>query len=125
MAKDVEGHVPSADEKEHGAVDVPIGYNPTATTVDEAKTTTTTAAAAAAAIDGPVTSSEGSKGIKGINEKILKHSHNADEAMKAFEGLQGQVVEISEEKNRALLRKIDMHILPVSLVFLLVCLGLG
>jgi len=52
---------------------------------------------------------------KGLEEKLLKHSHDADAAMKAYDGMEGQVIELTEEKNRALLRKIDMHLMPVSL----------
>jgi ACS family allantoate permease-like MFS transporter len=51
---------------------------------------------------------------KGLDEKLLKHSHDADAAMMAFEGMDGQVVELTEEKNKALLRKIDWHMMPVS-----------
>jgi ACS family allantoate permease-like MFS transporter len=50
---------------------------------------------------------------KTINEKLAKHSHDADAAMKAFEGMEGQVVELTEEKSRRLLRKIDWHLMPV------------
>jgi ACS family allantoate permease-like MFS transporter len=58
---------------------------------------------------------ENSKGLKKVlDEKLLKHSHDADAAMKAFEGMEGQVVELTEEKSKALLRKIDMHMMPVS-----------
>lgn len=49
-----------------------------------------------------------------LDEKILKHSHDADAAMKAFEGMDGQVIELTPEKSKALLRKIDMHLMPVS-----------
>lgn len=49
-----------------------------------------------------------------VAEKLLKHSHDADAAMKAFEGMEGQVIELSEEKSKALLRKIDWHLMPVS-----------
>lgn len=52
---------------------------------------------------------------KGVDTKILKHSHDADAAMKAFEGMNGQVIELSEERNKALLRKIDLHLMPVRL----------
>lgn len=52
--------------------------------------------------------------VKHLDEKILKHSHDADTAMKAFEGMDGQVLELTPEKNRALLRKIDWHLMPVS-----------
>jgi ACS family allantoate permease-like MFS transporter len=51
---------------------------------------------------------------KSLDEKLLKHSHDADAAMKAFEGMNGQVIELTEEKSKALLRKIDWHMMPVS-----------
>jgi ACS family allantoate permease-like MFS transporter len=51
--------------------------------------------------------------VKKLDEKILKHSHDADAAMKAFEGMDGQVIELTPEKNKALLRKIDWHLMPV------------
>lgn len=53
---------------------------------------------------------------KTINEKLAKHSHDADAAMKAFEGMEGQVVELTPEKSKALLRKIDMHLMPVRFI---------
>lgn len=53
--------------------------------------------------------------VKKSDEKILKHSHDADAAMKAFEGMDGQVIELTPEKNKALLRKIDWHLMPVSM----------
>lgn len=52
--------------------------------------------------------------VQKLDEKILKHSHDADAAMKAFEGMEGQVIELTPEKNKALLRKIDWHLMPVS-----------
>lgn len=59
-----------------------------------------------------------SLGLKGkIGEKLQKHSHDADAAMKAFEGLDGQVIELTEEKSRALLKKIDRHLMPVRTAF--------
>lgn len=57
-----------------------------------------------------------------VDETILKHSRDADAAMKAFEGMEGQTVELSEEANRRLLRKIDRHLMPVSGFC---CLGRG
>lgn len=51
---------------------------------------------------------------KKLDKKILKHSHDADAAMKAFEGMEGQTLELTPEKNKALLRKIDWHLMPVS-----------
>jgi ACS family allantoate permease-like MFS transporter len=50
---------------------------------------------------------------KTLNEKLTKHSHDADAAMRAFEGMDGQVIELTEQKSKALLRKIDMHLMPV------------
>jgi ACS family allantoate permease-like MFS transporter len=47
-------------------------------------------------------------------EKILKHSQDADAALKAFAGYEGAVIEIDEATNKRLLRKIDMHLMPVS-----------
>ena len=46
--------------------------------------------------------------------KILEHSHDADEAMKAFEN--GEIIEISEADNKRLLRIIDRHMLPIMCV---------
>jgi hypothetical protein len=52
--------------------------------------------------------------VQKLDDKILKHSHDADAAMKAFEGMSGQVIELTPEKSKALLRKIDLHLMPVS-----------
>lgn len=49
-----------------------------------------------------------------VAEKILKHSHDADAALKAFTEHQGQVIEIDEATNKRLLRIIDWHLMPVS-----------
>ena len=48
-------------------------------------------------------------------QQILKHSHDADEAMKAFVDQEGPI-EISEAENRRLLRIIDFNILPLMCV---------
>jgi hypothetical protein len=44
-------------------------------------------------------------------EKILKHSHDADEAMKAFES--GEIIEIDEATNKRLLKIIDRNLIPL------------
>jgi len=44
---------------------------------------------------------------------ILNHANDADEAMKAFEGYEGEVLYVDEATNRRLLRKIDLNIMPV------------
>ena len=48
--------------------------------------------------------------------RVLKHSHDADEAMKAFEGYEGEVAIIDEATNKRLLRKIDLNIMPLLCV---------
>lgn len=50
-----------------------------------------------------------------VDKDILKHSHDADEAMKAFQGAQGQVVELDEATNKRLLRQIDWNLMPVHI----------
>jgi hypothetical protein len=47
-------------------------------------------------------------------EKILKHSHDADEAMKAFES--GEIIEIDEATNKRLLKVIDRNLIPLMCV---------
>jgi ACS family allantoate permease-like MFS transporter len=51
-----------------------------------------------------------------ISKGILEHSHDADEAMKAFMSHQGQVIEIDEATNKRLLRKIDWNLMPIMCV---------
>lgn len=46
--------------------------------------------------------------------KILEHSQDADEAMKAFES--GEMVEVSPEDSKRLLRIIDRHMMPIMCV---------
>ena len=47
-------------------------------------------------------------------QKILAHSHDADEAMKAF--VNGEVVEIDHATNKRLLRIIDFRMMPLMCV---------
>ena len=47
-------------------------------------------------------------------ENILKHSHDADEAMKAYES--GEIIEIDEATNKRLLKIIDRNLLPLMCV---------
>lgn len=44
-------------------------------------------------------------------EKVIAHSHDADEAMKAF--TTGEIIEVDEETNKRLLRIIDWHLMPI------------
>lgn len=48
-----------------------------------------------------------------VPEKVLQHSHDADEAMKAFVGHEGEVIHIDAATNKRLLRKIDFNLIPV------------
>lgn len=45
--------------------------------------------------------------------RVLKHAHDADEAMKAFQ--EGEIEVIDEATNKRLLRTIDFNIMPVRL----------
>ena len=45
--------------------------------------------------------------------QVLEHATDADEAMKAFEGHDGELLVMDKATNRRLLRKIDQNILPV------------
>ena len=64
----------------------------------------------------PVDLSEKRGSIASTKEgrRILAHSHDADEAMKAFAN--GEIVEVSEADNKRLLRIIDSHLLPIMCV---------
>lgn len=48
-----------------------------------------------------------------VDAKIIAHSHDADEALKAFASHPGQVIHIDEATNKRLLRKIDWNLIPV------------
>ena len=48
-----------------------------------------------------------------VPENVLKHSHDADEALKAFASHEGTVIEIDEATNKRLLRIIDWNLMPV------------
>lgn len=51
-----------------------------------------------------------------VPDVILKHYHDADEAMKAFESQQGEVMAIDEATNKRLLRRIDWNLMPIMCV---------
>ncbi len=48
-----------------------------------------------------------------IPAEVIKHANDADEAMKAFQGHEGEVMLLDEATNKRLLRKIDLHLMPV------------
>lgn len=63
----------------------------------------------------PVVTQDASK--RTVSNTLLNHSRDADAAMQAFADLHGQVIDLSPEKSKALLRKIDMHLMPVRHAF--------
>lgn len=50
---------------------------------------------------------------KHVHPTLEKHVYDADEAMKAFEDLHGETVELDEPTNRRLLKTIDWHMMPI------------
>ena len=44
---------------------------------------------------------------------VMKHANDADEAMKAFQGHEGEILVLDEATNKRLLRKIDRNLMPV------------
>ena len=62
------------------------------------------------------TAIESVKDERGVTEAILKHGLDADEALQAFVGREGQALELDEATNRRLLRKIDWNIMPLMCV---------
>lgn len=48
-----------------------------------------------------------------VDPTLEKHTHDADEAMKAFGELHGETIELDESTNRRLLRTIDWHLMPI------------
>jgi ACS family allantoate permease-like MFS transporter len=50
---------------------------------------------------------------KHVDPTMEKHSHDADEAMKAIEELNGETIELDEATNRRLLSVIDWHMMPI------------
>lgn len=52
-----------------------------------------------------------------IDERILKHSHDADVALQAIQQAgDGQLIEIDAATNKRLLRIIDWHLMPLMCV---------
>ncbi|KAL4780076.1 major facilitator superfamily domain-containing protein [Aspergillus varians] len=54
--------------------------------------------------------------LEPIDPSLEKHAHDADDAMKALDGLNGETIELDAETNRRLLRTIDWHIMPIMCV---------
>lgn len=51
-----------------------------------------------------------------VPDNVLKHSHDADEAMAAFASHTGSMLDISAETNARLLRRIDWNLMPIMCV---------
>lgn len=53
-----------------------------------------------------------------VSNVVLKHAdrNDADEALKVLEGENGEIIELTPEDERKLLRKIDWHIMPLLCV---------
>ncbi|KAL8706581.1 MAG: hypothetical protein Q9201_000394 [Fulgogasparrea decipioides] len=47
-----------------------------------------------------------------VPAEIAKHANDADEAMKAFAGHEGVLLELDEATNKRLLKRIDLHLMP-------------
>ncbi|KAL8998160.1 MAG: hypothetical protein Q9169_002714 [Polycauliona sp. 2 TL-2023] len=45
--------------------------------------------------------------------KVVKHANDADEALKAFEGQDGEVLVLDEATSKKLLKRIDLHLMPL------------
>ncbi|QGA18042.1 hypothetical protein EYB26_005720 [Talaromyces marneffei] len=58
----------------------------------------------------------GSDNGRHIDERILKHSHDADVALQAIQQADGQVITIDAATNKRLLRIIDWHLMPLMCV---------
>jgi ACS family allantoate permease-like MFS transporter len=66
-----------------------------------------------ASTEAPMSSIRGDSLHGHVPEKILRHAYDADDAMKAFEGRDGEVIEIDEATNKRLLRIIDWNLMPI------------
>lgn len=87
---DIEAKVIHEGEKHHS---LPDGRAPSPVNLDEKRHSASSTAAA---------------------QKILAHSHDADEAMQAF--VNGEVIEIDQATNKRLLRIIDFRMMPLMCV---------
>lgn len=53
---------------------------------------------------------------KHVDPTLEKHGQDADEAMQAFQDMQGEAIELDEATNKRLLRRIDWHMMPIMCV---------
>lgn len=66
------------------------------------------------AVSPPPQIASGQRRTSADVEKVIAHSHDADEAMKAF--TTGEIIEIDEATNKRLLRIIDWHLMPIMCI---------
>ena len=52
-------------------------------------------------------------GEKEVIDPLEKHAHDEDEAMKAVDEMNGDLVEVDEQTSKRLLRTIDNHLMPI------------
>ena len=50
---------------------------------------------------------------KAVHGALEKHAHDQDEAMKAVDEMNGELVEVDEQTSKRLLRTIDRHLMPI------------
>ncbi|KAI4170897.1 MAG: hypothetical protein LQ343_004661 [Gyalolechia ehrenbergii] len=53
---------------------------------------------------------------RSLPSKVAKHANDADEAMKAFAGHEGEFLELDEATSKRLLKRIDLHLMPLLCV---------
>lgn len=53
---------------------------------------------------------------RSVPDRVARHANDADEAMKAFAGHEGDILELDEATSKRLLRKIDLHLMPLMCV---------
>jgi hypothetical protein len=56
-------------------------------------------------------------------KELFKHEIDADEALEAVEGREGEAIELDAETERRLLRKIDWNLMPVGFESFVVIMG--
>ena len=55
-------------------------------------------------------------GEQGVIVNLKKHAHDQDEAMKAVDEMDGDLMEVDEQTNKRLLRTIDYHLMPIMCI---------
>lgn len=69
-----------------------------------------------AALDNDFETTASSNKLGHVPTQVLAHSHDADEAMKAFQSRTGEVLVLDEATNKRLLRRIDWNLMPIMCV---------